>query len=293
MCQLYFMHHWLCEHQLDLKRVSCQLKDSGSVDCPISHEKVLVDGICPQCTPGAKAQILLPAGQRFATIDEVKDDDTIVAKWDAAVAMYSPEDQKRYGLVLPEEEWLFGIGFQHPPMPEPQRAPMPQSHNPAILASQQAPSPNQHPVLPPNQLPPAAGSMDQQPISSQYWNQSVVEPEQPAAKDQPKKGRQRKPRQTTKVLKSNASPLAQPRNLLDGRKWRLTGEPDDNVPFPDMERKSPIPSTPSPVSNQEPQGRVSIRGGDLTEADLEGKVRAWRKKMDLSNVAERRLWGWG
>ena len=151
-------------------QVPCELKKSDPpAGCHVRLKKVLVDGVCPKCHPKKKAQLFMPFGQTVPTIDEVKDDDTIVARWDAMVAKFTPEEQKLYGLDIPEEERLPGFGFQGAFRPVSESEGTLTSHDIAYSTTQPTASIGQPDSLIPNPLPPDISSAHQQnsPISNQ------------------------------------------------------------------------------------------------------------------------------
>ena len=350
MCRIFFLFHWLCEHQLDAKRIPCELKKLGLDGCPISTETYDVDGVCLQCNPNEEARIHLPVGQRLSTVDDVRDDDTIFARWNAASAMFSPEavakfsteDRKLYGLVRPGYEQLFGIGSQEPPMPAPQQVSTSISYdvtNAAIPISQQAPSVGQHssltpgnvppvvstvnqqtmnlpywdqwaleraqlygPVLPereqlfgignhqtpsvgqhnsltPGNVPPVVNTVNQQTMPLPYWNQSVLEYEQPMTMPSLENGEQSSLGQFG-VLQPSLPTPPQANNLLGDGNWRPRDESDDNVPFPAMTWQLLTPDSSPPAQDQGPQGQEGMQGM-TTQTDLDDGLQSGLTEDDL------------
>ena len=232
MCQQYFLRHWLCDHDIDMVEVPCQGKTILADLCIVSQEQVLIDGNCARCTPNVNPGAM-SWGERFPRIDELMDSDAIIAGWDRAVAMFSPDDQKLlFGLVTPDT---------HNTTPQaPRKTLPPKSRKKVSPASLQAPLLGQYQDLP-HPLPSVENTMpNHHGTQPQYWCQNVFSDPAALRQDNPK-STNRSPTKQTMVPTSNFQPSPKPKDLLGDRSWRLPGKPDDNVPFPSTAMPNSLP----------------------------------------------------
>ena len=99
MCKQYILRRWLCDHDIDLNKISCGREMLVPDFCPTTKEEVLVDGNCHICIPNIPNAGFHPNHLRFPWPEELLDSTTLIAEWDKMVATLSPDDQKLFSPV--------------------------------------------------------------------------------------------------------------------------------------------------------------------------------------------------